>query len=134
MPQSVTKAIRDRQIISKRLSGETTGEIAAEMGVCRATVSRALNSNEARALVSEAENGMRLLLSKAVATIEEALDGGDINSALKAALVVLKSAGVLEAGARAEFSAEARPCEHFTDEELRARIGSLIAKYKADGG
>jgi DNA-binding transcriptional regulator YhcF (GntR family) len=129
---SVTKGLRDHQIIAKRLGGESTSAIAAEMGISRATVSRALNGEEARALVVEAENGLKLLLSKAVGTIEEALDGPDMNNALKAALVVLKAAGLLETSARAETVTQERAYEQLTDEQLSEKLQAAIRRYTDD--
>jgi len=88
-----TKAIRDYTIIEKAIAGKTQKEIANEMNVNRHTVRRSLTGAESKRILQEARERVVNLVSKALITVEKAMDGADtdMTNGLKAALPVLET-------------------------------------------
>jgi len=88
-----TKAIRDSTIIEKAIAGKTQKEIANEMNVNRHTVRRSLTGAESKRILQEARERVVNLVSKALITVEKAMDGADtdMTNGLKAALPVLET-------------------------------------------
>jgi hypothetical protein len=94
--RSVAKEVRQQTIYEKLLEGKTETAIAEEMDLARCTVSRAANSDDVKKLIKENELRFKALVSKAVDTIQEAMERGeDMNNGLKAAIAVLKSVGIV---------------------------------------
>jgi len=86
--------------MGEAMKGKTTGEIAQEYGVSRQVVSKVLNSDEAKALVSLGTQRIHLLMSNAIDTLEFMMDNkqefGMAGSAFQSAKAILKTLGVLK--------------------------------------
>lgn len=67
------KALRNEVIVSKAMAGQTTTQIAKELDISRATVSKVLNSVEISEKVKTIEGRLALGIDDAIATILDAV-------------------------------------------------------------
>lgn len=70
---SVKKKLRDQTIIAKAMAGETTVQIAEEMGMHRQQVSKVLNSEEVKAKVKEIDAKLAQGIDDAIDTVLSAV-------------------------------------------------------------
>jgi hypothetical protein len=79
-------------------AGTSNNEIAERFGLNKSTVSEILNSEETKQLVALGDSRLKGLMTKAIDTIEWAMDNrqeyGLAGASLKAAITVLKNMGL----------------------------------------
>lgn len=96
----ITKEFRDQSIIAESMTGKTTNEIADQFDISRQTVSKALNGEEAKKLLSLGTARLQLLMTKSIDTLEYLMDNkhefGLAGSAFQSAKTILKSIGVVK--------------------------------------
>jgi DNA-binding MarR family transcriptional regulator len=92
------KKIQDQLVVTHAMMGKKTVEIADELGIARQTVSKILNSEDTKRMLEVNRSRITQLTDKAVNVMEAALDNQylDGNNALKAALPILKTAGLIK--------------------------------------
>ena len=95
--RSAAKQLRDNKIIEMTMEGKKGPEICEAMNINRSTVSKALNSEEAKEFIKENRNRLRGLVPASLVAFEDALGcrGDLIHNAIKVAHGVLKSEGIL---------------------------------------
>lgn len=86
------KAFRDHAVIAAAARGKKTTEIAAELQICRQTVSEILNSDDAVKYLKEIEDALAKGIDSAIATILVT-----VKTDYHAARDLLRSFGVLRA-------------------------------------
>lgn len=96
--RSGAKRLRNARVVELATEGKHVGEIAHELKIGRNTVTRILSSDEVKKILKEADTRVHGLVTKALDTVEQAIQGGeaDMTNSLKAALALLKSAGVMK--------------------------------------
>lgn len=92
-----TDIIRER-VLELRSKGMLTKEIAAQLGIHRSTVSRHLNSDDAKEMITQARNRFRSLIDWALDVYEVCLHGdtADRSNARQAAKDILESHGIVK--------------------------------------
>lgn len=102
------RKLRDMKVISEAMSGKSAREIARSMEINRATVAKILSSDESKRIIKEGESQIKGLIPNAIAVIVKALQDyemdGDKTNALKSALAILKSTGLIRETVNMEHS------------------------------
>jgi len=89
------QAVQNR-VIERHLDGASNREIAAEVGIDRATVPRILAQQELVALRAEHQSRLERLVSKALDVYEETLGSNDAHLAAATATKILEGTGTLD--------------------------------------
>lgn len=101
MPKNVKldkrmKRLQTALMVDRRIKGKTLDEIGEEFNICRQAVAKRLASQEAEAIVKNAEDDVTRLCVDSIRRMQKVINDDDDNTnALKAAMSVLKSRGVL---------------------------------------
>ena len=100
--------LRDNFIRTMAMAGHTNSEIGAEVGLDRREVSRILNNEETLELVNLGKARLYRLMEKSIDTLEWTMDykekDGIAGAAVRSAMAVLKSVGVLRDKIDIEYS------------------------------
>lgn len=102
--RSTAKKLRNLGMRAQAAAGKPVTEIAAEAGISRQAASKILNSDETKALLTESEDRIKGLISKAIKRLDDSISFADDTNALKAALSVLKSFGLVRETLKLEHS------------------------------
>lgn len=95
------KALRNQQILAKAVEGSTNNEIAAELDLHRNTVSKVLNTENAKDAAKYAQEKLREMVGLALETVADTMKQKEglepaWPSALSAATLVLKNVGAIQ--------------------------------------
>lgn len=96
-PKKSSKGIRDAAVVDLAIQGKNVNEISHEMGIHRTTVGRILSSKETKEIIESLKARITNLGSKAVDTLDAALDARsiDMTNGAKVAISILKSLKVI---------------------------------------
>lgn len=84
-------AMTKTAVIAKAVVGESKSKIAQDLGISRPTVARILRESEFTTFAAQAKSGVFLLIPKALAALEAALDKGDVAEAK----MILRNVGAI---------------------------------------
>lgn len=93
---SQAKALRNTRIQAMAMANVPISEIAAEMDINRSQVNKILNSAETKAIIDQSQSRVTESVTLALNAVIDCLNDPDPNVRLKAAIPLLKTAGIFK--------------------------------------
>lgn len=131
MAKRSSKKLRDSKIVAGAISGKSNSAIARELKIDRETVARVLNSDDIRKLTEEIDGALAGSIGQAVKNIAKAVKAGSVDVSIK----LLKNFGSMRETMKLEHTGkDGEPLGRMSDEELDAKIKSLMSEVGEKGG